>query len=121
VVGAEVLEFIQRSFKSAWNVELLLQLRREPERFWSHQELKSVLRASDSIIKEGLLVLDVAGLIKNDVNLGSRYAPQNEQLDRLTMELEQIYKERREVLMRLLYPNQKLSAFADAFRIRKDR
>ncbi|NNM71740.1 hypothetical protein [Enterovirga aerilata] len=121
MIENELLEFVRFSIRSVWNVELLLHLRRTAGRTWEAEELVRELRASASVVKDGLEALQKAGLVAADGNGGWRYAPASATFDRLTEELEALYRERPTAVTQALFARtDKLRSFADAFRLRKD-
>ncbi len=121
MIENELLEFVRFSIGSVWNVELLLKMRRSGERSWTGDELVRELRASASVVKDGLQTLQAAGLAAPDENGAWRYAPASAAFDRLTGELEVLYRERPTAVTQALFARtDRLRSFADAFRLRKD-
>jgi hypothetical protein len=121
VIENELLEFVRSSIRSVWNVELLLHLRRSDVRSWAMDELVRDLRASASVVRDGLQVLHTAGLVAKDEGGHWRYAPASPVFDRLTSELEILYRERPTAVTQALFARtDRLRSFADAFRLRKD-
>lgn len=122
MIESELLDFIQGSIRSVWHAELLLRLRRTPERAWTADELRRDMRASDAIVHEGLRVLQNAGLVRCEEGDAYRYAPVSDHLDRLTSDLDKLYREKPVLLTRAVVsnPNEKLRLLANAFRIKKD-
>lgn len=122
MIETDLLDFIQASIRSVWHVELLLQLQQSPDYLWTEEELTRVLRASPSIVAEGLTALRAVGLVRADPDGGYRYAPASQELARLAGDLERVHREKPFLLMRaiLSQPNDKLRTFADAFRLKKD-
>jgi hypothetical protein len=100
----------------------LLCLWRSSGRAWSAAELVGELRASDSIVTEGLSLLQAAGLVSPEAEGRFRYAPASGALDHLVQQLAQLYRERPMAVTRAIFasPNEKLQTFADAFRLKKD-
>jgi DNA-binding IclR family transcriptional regulator len=121
VIPSEVVEFIQSSVKSVWSAELLLFLRRRPERGWTGDELIRELRSSRSVVAEILATFLQAGLVTEEGGM-FRYAPASTELDRVVGELERVYTERPTAVVKAIMaaPSEKLQIFADAFRIKKD-
>ncbi|HEX2559263.1 MarR family transcriptional regulator [Phenylobacterium sp.] len=119
-VDPDLLTFIREHIRSVWALELLLLLKRNPERRWTPDELVRELRASASLITNNLDALQRAGLIALDEDGRCRYAPAGPVLDRLCNELEAAYRERPVALINVIAsPPDKLQSLADAFRIRK--
>lgn len=105
-----------------WTLELLLCLRRSAERTWSATELIRELRASESIVVDGLRHLERAGLTAPDPDGRYRYRPASSALDGLVVDLERLYRERPSTVTQMIFgtSNEKLHKFADAFRLKKD-
>lgn len=118
----ELRDFLRHSIRSVWNIELLLWLYRHPGRGWAPEELVREMRASDLIVSQGVAGLQQAGLVVAEDGGACRYSPASPDLDRLVQQLERVYRERPSVVTRALFsaPTEKLSTFADAFRLKKD-
>jgi hypothetical protein len=54
VLDEDLLTFIQGSIRSVWALEVLLRLRREPERAWETAALAQELRATDRLVGDVL-------------------------------------------------------------------
>lgn len=117
-----VSTFIESTFTSVWALELLLFLKQEPERSWDRGELVRGLRASDSVVERALEGLLTAGLILLEGDGTARFAPANDEVRGLVDGVEQLYARRPDAVRRMiiLSRSDSLSAFADAFRLRKD-
>lgn len=119
-VDQDLLTFIREHIRSVWALELLLLLKRDPERRWTPDELVRELRASGPLIANTLEALQRAGLTACEEDGRCRYAPAAGVLDRLANELEANYRERPVALINVIAsPPDKLQSLADAFRIRK--
>jgi hypothetical protein len=118
----EVSSFIRSTFRSAWALELLLFLRRNKERSWSHSEMVAGLRGSDLVVTQGVESLLAAGLILAEEDGSARYQPISPELDRLVEGSEALYAKSPDAVRRMIIAsaNGGLTAFADAFRLRKD-
>ncbi|MDB5558109.1 MAG: hypothetical protein JWQ36_1043 [Enterovirga sp.] len=121
MIEGDVLDFVRSAVRSVWNLELLLRLRRSRERSWEPDQLVRELRASASVVKDGLRTLEAAGLAASDGAGRWRYAPASAAFDSLTAELETLYRERPTAVTQALFARtDRLRSFADAFRLRKD-
>lgn len=119
-VDQDLLTFIREHIRSVWALELLLLLKRDPERRWTPDELVRELRASTPLIASNLQALQRAGLTACEEDGRCRYAPAASVLDKLSNELEAAYRERPVALINVIAsPPDKLQSLADAFRIRK--
>jgi predicted transcriptional regulator len=120
--STETLAFIRDSFRSVWSLELLLLLKSDRSRSWAPDELVERLRGSESVVRQSLDSLVAGGLVLIDGEGAARYAPASADLQRLTDQAERLYAKRPDAVRRLivLATNDQLTAFADAFRLRKD-
>ena len=78
------------------------------------------LRASDSIVAQSVESLVAAGLVATEADGRARYLPASADLDRRAGEA--FYAKSPDAVRRLIVmsANEGLTAFADAFRLRKD-
>lgn len=118
----EVASFIRATFRSVWGLELLCFLRRNRDRFLSHAEMVAELRGSDLVVSQGLASLSAAGLIVVEADGSALYAPASEDLDGLAGQAEALYASSPDAVRRMIVAaaNPGITAFADAFRLRKD-
>jgi hypothetical protein len=116
----DLLRFIGSSFRSVWALELLLILKRDP-RAWSHEELVSTMRASDLVVSKALDGLVAVGLASVE-GQGATYMPINEDVAGCVDQLEKLYAIRPDAVRRAIVSatSSGASAFADAFKLRKD-
>lgn len=121
-VKPEISRFIAATFRSVWALELLLFLRQNRERGWSHGEMVTALRGSDQVVTQGVESLAVAGLVLTEDDDRVRYAPASPELDGLIEGSAAFYAKSPDAVRRLIVSaaNPGLTAFADAFRLRKD-
>ena len=118
----EVSSFIGATFKSVWALELLCYLRTHRERSLSHEEMVTGLRGSDLVVSQSVDSLAAAGLILVEADGSARYAPSNPDLDALVEATESLYGKSPDAVRRMIVSasNPSITAFADAFRLRKD-
>ena len=118
----DIASFIGTSFRSVWALELLCFLREHRDRELSHIEMVNGLRGSDLVVSQSLASLAAAGLILVDDKGSARYAPATEQLDLLVDEARTLYGRSPDKVRRMIIAGTSpgLSAFADAFKLRKD-
>lgn len=116
----DLLRFIASSFRSVWALELLLVLKREP-RLWSREELVSTLRASELVVSNALDSLVAAGLASLEGE-GARYMPVSDEVASEVERTEKLYAARPDAVRRAIVSASAtdITAFADAFRLRKD-
>ena len=118
----EVASFIRASFRSVWALELLCLLRQNRERSLTHAEMVAGLRGSDLVVSQGVESLGAAGLVLAEAEGAARYAPASADLDALAGEAEALYARSPDAVRRMIVAaaNPSITAFADAFRLRKD-
>lgn len=115
-----VLDFVRAVIKSAWSLELLLLLQRDPRQSWSAEALIRELRGSEPLLRESLAELTGARLIAAGDH-GIRYRPQSRELDALVAALVELYRQKPIAVLRTIFatPSDKIRSFADAFLFRK--
>jgi DNA-binding GntR family transcriptional regulator len=118
--GDDLLGFIGASFRSVWALELLLLVRQE-RRLWSRDELISTLRASELVVNKAIGELEAAGLLGLEGE-GARFMPASEEIARHVKAVEKLYLARPDAVRRAIVSATAsgATAFADAFRLRKD-
>ena len=116
----DLRQFITSSFRSVWALELLLLLKRA-RRPWRQDELVTTMRASDLVISKALAPLLAAGLASQDED-GVLYMPVSADVAKLVERTESLYAARPDAVRRAIVSAsvEGLTAFADAFRLRKD-
>jgi hypothetical protein len=121
----QLLQFIRRSIRSVWALELLLALRQHPRRAWSMPELVGQLRASESVVTGVLVGFEQEGLVAREPGGpgGSvRFAASAASLDQLCDALAEAYRERPlTVIKAITSPDSQLEGLAEAFQFRKRR
>jgi hypothetical protein len=119
---ADVQQFLSEHVQSIAQLELLLLLRRHPEKSWSLDEAAKELYTSARMTEPLLEILRVIGLVSsgNDSERRYQYAPKTAELDKLVSDLALLYAERRVTIINAIYsgPLRKLHNFADSFRFR---
>jgi hypothetical protein len=118
----DVAAFIRASFRSVWALELLCMLRQNRTRHLSREEMVAGLRGSDLVVMQGVDTLSAAGLVVSDEEGNARYQPASKELDALVEATEALYRTSPDAVRRMIVAaaNPGISAFADAFRLRKD-
>ena len=118
----DLASFIQGTFRSVWALELLCLLRQQPDRVLSHSEMVSALRGSDLVVTQSVEALTAAGLVVVEESGGARYMPAAPELEKLVKATESLYARSPDQVRRMIVSasNPGISAFADAFRLRKD-
>jgi hypothetical protein len=116
----DLLRFIGSSFRSVWALELLLLLKREPK-VWTSDELVSTLRASDLVVTKAIDELVAAGFLSVE-GQGIRYMPVSDDIADHVKQVAKLYSARPDAVRRAIVSAAAsgATAFADAFRLRKD-
>ena len=118
----EVSNFIRATFRSVWALELLCFLRQNRDRDLSHVQMVAGLRGSDLVVAQSVESLSAAGLVLAEADGSARYAPATTDLDAMVEEAESLYAKSPDAVRRMIVAaaNPSITAFADAFRLRKD-
>ena len=121
VTEEQVFSFASSTIRSVWALELLLLLHKTRGQFWRARDLVRELRSSDAVIAPCLDALRSAGLAAEQDG-GWRYAPATAELDAVTGELAKIYATKPMALAKAIMraPNEKLTIFSDAFKLKGD-
>ena len=118
----EVSNFIRTSFRSVWALELLCFLRQNRDRSLSHEEMVAGLRGSDLVVTQSVVSLAAAGLVLAEAEGAARYRPASRRLVGLVEQAEALYARSPDAVRRMIVAatSPGITAFADAFRLRKD-
>lgn len=117
-----ILDFVSKSFRSLWPIELLLFLSRKPDQSWAVETLARELRASALIVNQGLSALQRIGFVTADPQQAYFFMPQTDGLNDLAVSLINLYQTKPHAINRAIFaaPRDRIQGFADAFRLRKD-
>ena len=120
---AVIERFISSTFRSVWDLELLLELRRAPDHSQSKDALVSTLRASDIVVAKGIDTLLAAGLIAIEDDGSIRYAPASRELADMVAGAVDLYRSKPDTVRRQIVSasSSGLAAFSDAFRLKGDK
>jgi hypothetical protein len=121
LLSENLQQFIRTTVGSAWALELLLLMSREPHQLRSADDLNRELRGSMGLVREILARFADAGLVQEEGG-AYRYAPASPELAGLVRELESEYAARPLTVFKAIIasPNEKIQTFADAFKVKKD-
>lgn len=116
----QIFALIRASISSVWDLELLLLLRRTPERRWTADELVRELRASPTAVSRAVARLRAQGFAEESPKSAVQYRAVDEARNEFVRSLEQLYASKpasviKEIVSR---PDDELTSFSDAFRIR---
>lgn len=117
----DLARFIAASFRSVWSLELLLLLKREGG-LHSREELIGALRGSELVVSQALEGLVSAGLATVDERGSASYLPISPDVAQLVDQAEDLYSRKPDAVRRTIVAASApgLTAFADAFRLRRD-
>lgn len=121
VSQSEVEAFIGSSFRSVWALELL-RLLIDDDRGHLQADLVQAMRSSDAVVAQSLATLVAGGLVAVD---GDGMVRVNRADPRITVLIEatvELYRKSPDRVRRLIVSSSLpgVTAFADAFRLRKD-
>ena len=119
----DIEQFISDSFTSIWDLELLSVVLEHPDRAQTAEELVERMRASELVVEQGIQSLEAAGMASIDAEGRLRFQPVNDELAQCAREASEFYVRFPGRARRLMITRQSpgLTAFAEAFRLRKDR
>jgi DNA-binding MarR family transcriptional regulator len=117
---ASVRTLIEQHIPSALDLEVLLTLHRD-ERAWQPGELARELRSDPTATERALRKLAEARILAVD-GQGYVHRPSSPDLARAVDELADAYARRRVRVIEYIYkrPSERVTTFADAFRLRRD-
>ena len=118
---AEVEAFIGSSFRSVWALELLKLLMAD-EGGHKQADLVLALRASDAVVAQSIATLVAAGLVVVDAEGTVRINGADPRMSELIDATVELYRTSPDRVRRLIVSSSLpgVTAFADAFRLRKD-
>lgn len=117
----DLAAFVREHVRSVWALELLLLLKKDPDRCWTPAELVRELRASTGLVNDNLQRFERGGIAVRDDQGCFRYAPAAAVLAEFCDGLEQAYKTRPVAIVNLIAaPRDPLQSLADAFKFRGD-
>ena len=120
---ADIERFIASTFRSVWDLELLLELKRSPGERMTRDQLITALRASDVVVSRGVETLVASGLVVEESDGSVHYVPARAELDELAAGAVELYRSRPDSVRRLIIAGIPggLAAFSEAFRIKGDK
>jgi hypothetical protein len=114
--------FIGNSFRSVWALEVLQYLVDNPQASFSAEELIAALRVSDAVVSQSVENLSAAGLamVDNKGRVALHQGPEGQA--RLVKAAIDFYRKSPDKVRRLIVAQASpgVTAFADAFKLRKD-
>ena len=118
----DIEQFIGDSFSSIWDLELLSLLLEDRATPRSAAQLVERMRASDLVVDQGINSLVAVGLATLDNERRLVFQPVNDELADCAVRASEFYRRFPGRTRRLMIAKQSpgLTAFADAFRLRKE-
>ena len=117
----ELESFIGNSFRSVWAIEVLQFLADNPGKTFSADELITTLRVSDAVVSQSVENLVAAGLAVVDGDNRISFHGVPDEQAKLARRAIQFYQRSPDKVRRLIVAQSTpgVTAFADAFRLRK--
>ena len=112
------LGLVREYVRSVWALELLLFMRRDPERSWRAPELVRELRASNAVVGESLSRFEIAGLVSREDDGAWRFAPVSLLLHDFCDRLAEEYQTRPVAVINLIASRRRIQGLADAFKFK---
>ncbi len=123
-IPPDILQFLDEVIHSVEQLEVLLLLQKDGERWWAAEEVAAALRASHTSIQQRLDDLTERGLAESHpdgrTHFRARFDDAN--VDRTLRSLAEVYRDRRVAVIDRIFckPKASLLGFANAFRIKKE-
>lgn len=119
---SQIESFIGNSFRSVWAIEVLQFLADHTDASFSAEELITGLRVSDAVVSQSVDNLTAAGLVVVDSERRIMLHEANEEQSGLIRAAIDFYQKSPDKVRRLIVAQAipGVTAFADAFRLRKD-
>ena len=119
----DVHRFLYHNIDSVEQLEVLLLLRRVPQRGWTAEEVARELYSHPSSILHRMTSLAGRGLLRELEPACYQYAPRSTELHATVTRVAETYRERRVAVITLIAskPIENVRAFSDAFRLRRKK
>jgi hypothetical protein len=120
----ELEKFIAVEINSLEQLEILLLLSGNPDKWWTAKNVYEVVKSSVQSVQDRLEEMVARGILRKETENEARFQfrPKDEGVWRITTELRDAYKERSVKVVQAIYskPPDAVQEFARAFRLRKD-
>lgn len=121
----DVTRFLYNSVESIDQLEILRVLGEDREREWDVVALAGAVQSDPQAVRAHLAAMHARGLLEMSARgggLSCRYGAGTPELEDMIRRLLQLYKERPVTMIKMVYEQarDRLRAFADSFRIRKE-
>jgi hypothetical protein len=113
---------VRRHIRSLEDLEILLLLRRTPERWWTAPEIARDVSTTQTNAKDSVERLSGSFLeVRASAEPAFRFSTPNPELQAMVGELHAVYQENRSNLIRFIVPQPAaaIQDFADAFKLEK--
>jgi hypothetical protein len=122
-LSEDVHRFLYQNIDSVEQLEVLLLLRRLPDRGWTAEEVARELYSHPSSILHRMTSLAGRGLLRELEPACYQYAPRSTELHDTVTRVAETYRERRVAVITLIAskPIENVRAFSDAFRLRRKK
>jgi hypothetical protein len=119
----DVRLFVRTHLRSMFELEALLLVAREPERWWNAEAVDRQLRASREAVTAQLERLADAGLLEVQVVNEKlfRFSPRAPENASLVAALTVLHRDRFHAVVDLVYGRDRAQQFADAFKIKNSK
>jgi hypothetical protein len=122
-VPEEVRRFVRARIRSVGELEVLLLLHRDPNRWWNADQVNSELRSSLQSALQCLDALLRAGLAeeKDQDGRAFRFHRADAEAEAVVPQLAELFRDRMAAIVEIIYSPQRdsIREFADAFRLSK--
>jgi hypothetical protein len=118
----DVRRFLDEHIESLEQLEILRLLSEDPTREWTAAQLGAEIQADPSVAAAHLAALAGRGLLASSSPAVSRYGASTPELGERLARALAVYRERPVTMIKLVYAraSERLRAFSDAFRLRKE-
>jgi hypothetical protein len=120
-IPQDLATFIWEAIDRLETLETLLLLQASPEKTWTLHQLMQEMRSSQLAAEQTTTVLVSRGLLSLENNAYC-FRPRTPELEAMAVRLAACYRERRVAVIRTIFsrPNDAITSFANAFRIKKE-
>jgi Mn-dependent DtxR family transcriptional regulator len=121
LIPEDVRQFILTYIESIAQLEALMLLRREPQAAWNASTVARRLYVDEAQAAEALGQLAAAGLVVANDDARYRFNDRSKELGEIADRLLDLYNRHLIPVTNLVHGKPRVRAFADAFKLRKDR
>lgn len=111
----ELSKFVRDHIDSTWALELLLLLNSNVKRHWTEDQIVSEMHATAPLVSKILGQFQHRGFVERH---GGKWVYSAKQCHPLIQSLAVMYRERPHATVRLIFNNDPIQSFADAFKFK---